>query len=112
MLLRHIALMHNEKENAMKVMLMVVAAAGTLIAGGVNAQSGADVVKAKGCLGCHDVATKKVGPAYKDVAAKYKGDKKAEGNLIAKLKEGKGHPKIAASDAELKAAVEYVLATK
>lgn len=96
----------------MKAMLMVLAAAGTLIAGGVNAQSGAEVLKAKNCMTCHDMATKKVGPAYKDVAAKYKGDKNAEGNLIAKLKEGKGHPKVAASDAELKAAVGHVLATK
>jgi cytochrome c len=110
MLLRGLARMHNEKEIAMKAMLMVVAAAGTLIAGGVNAQSGADVVKAKGCLGCHEIAKKKVGPAYKDVAAKYKGDKNAEGSLVAKLKEGKGHPKVAASDAELKAAIGYVLA--
>ena len=94
----------------MKTMLMVVAAAGALIAGGVNAQSGADVVKAKGCLNCHDVAKKKVGPAFKDVAAKYKGDKNAESSLVAKLKEGKGHPKVTASDAELKAAVGYVLA--
>ena len=96
----------------MKAMLMLVAAAGTLIAGGVNAQSGADVVKAKGCLGCHEIAKKKVGPAFKDIAAKNKGDKDAEGKLIAKLKEGKGHPKVAASDAELKAAVGYVLATR
>ena len=110
MLLRGLARMHNIKEIAMKALLMVVAAAGTLIAGGVNAQSGADVVKAKGCLGCHEVAKKKVGPAYKDVAAKYKGDKNAEGSLVAKLKEGKGHPKVAASDAELKAAIGYVLA--
>jgi len=102
--------MQNVKEIATKALLMVVAAAGTLIAGGVNAQSGADVVKAKGCLNCHEIAKKKVGPAYKDVAAKYKGDAKAEGNLIAKIKEGKTHPKVAASDAELKAAVGYVLA--
>ncbi len=94
----------------MKTMLMVVAAAGALIAGGVNAQSGADVVKAKGCMNCHEVAKKKVGPSYKDVAAKYKGDKNAEGSLVAKLKEGKSHPKVTASDAELKAAVGYVLA--
>jgi cytochrome c len=94
----------------MKAMLMVVAAAGALVAGGANAQSGADVAKAKGCLGCHDIAKKKVGPAFKDVAAKYKGDKTAEGNLMAKIKEGKGHPKVAASDAELKAAVGFALA--
>jgi len=98
----------------MKAMAMavVVAAAGMLAAGAVNAQSGADVLKAKGCLGCHDMEKKKIGPAYKDVAAKYKGNSGAEAALVAKLKEGKGHPKIAASDAELKAVVAHVLATK
>jgi len=96
----------------MKAMLLAMAAAGALVAGAVNAQSGADVARAKGCLGCHDVDKKKVGPAFKDVAAKYKGDKKAEASLVAKLKEGKGHLKIAASDAELKAAVRYALGAK
>lgn len=96
----------------MKAMLVVVAAAAMLAAGAVNAQSGADVLKAKGCLGCHDMEKKKIGPAYKDVAAKYKGNSGAEAALVAKLKDGKGHPKIAASDAELKAVVAHVLATK
>lgn len=96
----------------MKAMLFVLAAAGTLAASSVYAQSGADVLKAKGCLNCHDMDMKKVGPSYKDVAAKYKGNKGAEAQLVAKIKEGKGHPKIAASDAELKAAVQHVLATK
>jgi cytochrome c len=96
----------------MKAMLVIVAAAGALAAGVGFAQSGADVLKAKGCMNCHDNDKKKVGPAYKDVAAKYKADKGAEAALIAKLKEGKGHPKIAASDAELKAAVGTVLSTK
>ena len=94
----------------MKAGMLVVAAAAGLAMGTAFAQSGADVVKAKGCMNCHEVDKKKVGPAYKDVAAKYKGDAKAEGNLIAKIKEGKTHPKVAASDAELKAAIGYVLA--
>lgn len=96
----------------MHVMRLVGMFLGMAAAGAVFAQSGADVVKAKGCLNCHAVDQKKVGPAYKDVAAKYKGDAKAEGNLIAKLKEGKTHPKITASDAELKAAIGYVLSQK
>ena len=96
----------------MKAALLVLAAASTLTAGSAYAQSGADVMKAKGCLNCHEADKKKVGPAYKEVAAKYKGNKGAEGELVAKLKEGKGHLKIAASDAELKAAVRQVLATK
>ncbi|HEU4352060.1 MAG TPA: c-type cytochrome [Burkholderiales bacterium] len=93
----------------MKASVLVIAAAAALAAGAAYAQSGADVLKSKGCLNCHEADKKKVGPAFKDIAAKQKG-KQAE--LVAKLKEGKGHPKIAASDAELNAAVQAVLATK
>lgn len=96
----------------MRATLLVIAAAGMLAAGAGYAQSGADVVKAKGCLNCHDIDQKKVGPAFKDVAAKYKGNKEAEGSLMAKLKEGKGHMKISASDADIKAALKYVLSRK
>jgi cytochrome c len=87
----------------------MIAAAAALAAGAAYAQSGAEVLKTKGCLNCHEADKKKVGPSFKDIAAKNKG-KQAE--LVAKLKEGKGHPKIAASDAELNAAVQTVLATK
>jgi cytochrome c len=93
----------------MKASVLVFAAAAALAAGAAYAQSGADVLKTKGCLNCHEADKKKVGPSFKDIAAKSKG-KQAE--LVAKLKEGKGHPKIAASDAELNAAVQAVLATK
>jgi cytochrome c len=93
----------------MKAGVLVIAAATALAAGAAYAQSGADVLKTKGCLNCHEADKKKVGPSFKDIAAKSK-DKQAE--LVAKLKEGKGHPKIAASDAELNAAVQAVLATK
>jgi len=96
----------------MRVSLFVLAAVGVLAASPGYAQSGADVLKAKGCLNCHDMDKKKVGPAHKDVAAKYKGKQGAEAELVAKIKEGKSHPKVAASDAELKAAVRHVLATK
>ena len=96
----------------MKAMLVGLAAAGVLAAGVGYAQSGADVLKAKGCMNCHEMDKKKVGPAYKDVAAKYKGDKAAPGMLVAKIKEGKTHPKVDATDAELKAAVGTVLSTK
>lgn len=94
----------------MKTVLIAVAA-GILWVGSAQAQSGADVVKAK-CAACHDADKKKVGPAFKDVAAKYKGDKGAEAKVIEKMKEGKGHPKVSASDAELKAAVQQALSAK
>jgi cytochrome c len=83
-----------------------------VIAGAANAQAGADLAKSKGCVGCHEVDKKKVGPAFKDVAAKNKGSKDAEATLIAKLRDGKGHMKIAASDDELKTLVQYVLSQK
>ena len=75
------------------------------------AQDGADLAKAKGCLNCHALDQKKAGPAFKDIAAKYAGNADAESTLIAKLKDGKGHMKIAASDADLKTLVDYVLST-
>jgi cytochrome c len=93
----------------MKITIAAFVAAATLAAGAVQAQ---DVLKAKGCLNCHEMDKKKVGPAYKDVAAKYKGNKDAEAMLVAKIKEAKGHPKVSATDDELKAAVKQVLSTK
>lgn len=43
------------------------------------------------CLGCHSVEKKKVGPAWKNVAEKYKGDAGARDKLIEKvMKGGKG----------------------
>src|SRR4051812_11445838 len=97
----------------MKIIALMLG--GAALAAGVGlgyAQSGADVLKAKGCLNCHDNDKKKVGPAYKDVAAKYKDDKGAEARLVDKIKEGKNHPKIGATEAELTAAVQQVLSTK
>jgi cytochrome c len=46
------------------------------------------LAQSSGCLGCHQVDTKLVGPAYKDVAAKYKGDAGALELLSAKVKSG------------------------
>ncbi|MGZ5094902.1 MAG: c-type cytochrome [Burkholderiales bacterium] len=96
----------------MKAAILAIAAAAIVVVGGANAQSGAEVVKAKGCMNCHDMETKKVGPAFKEIAAKYKGNKEASAMLAAKLKEGKGHMKIAATDAEISSALQYVLSAK
>ena len=96
----------------MKAVLLALAATGALVAASGFAQSGPDVLKAKGCLTCHDASQKKVGPSFKDIASKHKDDKGAEGKLVEKVKEGKGHPKVAASDSELKAAVQHMLSAK
>ena len=96
----------------MKATVFVLVVAGALPAGAAWAQAGTDVLKAKGCLNCHDMDKKKVGPSFKDLAAKYKGKQGAEGELVAKLKEGKGHPKSQATEADLQAAVRQALAAK
>jgi cytochrome c len=95
----------------MKTALVVMAAAGLFAAGAANAQSGAEVAKAK-CAACHDMEAKKAGSSWKTIAAKHKDNKNAEAELVAKLKDGKGHMKVAASEAELKAAVQYALSAK
>jgi cytochrome c551/c552 len=93
---------------AMKIGLVVLTL-GILASPAVHAQSGPEVLKARGCLNCHEADRKKVGPAFKDIAAKHKGNKDAAGALVAKIKEGKGHPKNPAAEAELRAAVDHIL---
>ena len=87
----------------------VFAVSGWALSNEAGAQAAPDLLKAKGCLNCHDAEKKKVGPPLKEIAAKKAG--KAD-ELVAKLKDGKGHMKVNASEAEIKAAVEQVLATK
>jgi cytochrome c len=72
---------------------------------------------AKNCLACHNMDKKVVGPAYKDVAAKYRGDKSAPARLATKVMEGGGgvwgvvkmpsNPQV--SEAEAKKLVAWVL---
>lgn len=96
-----------------RTLLVMVAVAGMLSGGLVSAEGGADLAKAKNCMNCHDMDKKKVGPSFKDVAAKYKDNKEAEATVTAKLKEGKGHPvKVVGTDAELKTLVQYSLTGK
>lgn len=77
------------------------------------------LAKSKNCLSCHAIDKKIVGPAYKDVAAKYKGDKSAPAKLAAKVKAGgKGvwgevpMPPNAITDDEAKRLVAWVLSQK
>jgi cytochrome c len=73
-----------------------------------------------GCLACHATDKKVIGPSYKEVAAKYAGDKNALDALANKVKAGgqgvwgqipmPPHPQI--SDADLQSMVKYILAQK
>ncbi|HEY0905930.1 MAG TPA: c-type cytochrome [Methylophilus sp.] len=62
---------------------LLAGAASAIAAGSAEA-----LAQKSGCLLCHSVEKKVLGPAYKDVAAKYKGDKSAEAKLIQKVKTG------------------------
>ncbi len=71
----------------MKALLLTVLTAGSLMIAG---QAAADQALAQksGCLACHGMDKQVLGPALKDVSAKYKGDKSAQGKLVEKVKKG------------------------
>lgn len=74
----------------------------------------------KNCMACHAIDKKVVGPAYKDVAAKYKGDKTAVDKLAAKvIKGGSGvwgpmpmPPNAQVNEADAKKLVTWILTQK
>lgn len=67
------------------------------------------LAKSSGCLNCHAVDTKKIGPAFKDVAAKYKGNAGAEAMLVAQITGGKEHPAVKATPDDVKTLIKWVL---
>ena len=69
----------------MKRVLFALAAA-AVVASPAMAQM--ELAQAKNCLACHAVDHKIVGPAYKDVAAKYAGQKDAVDKLANKIMKG------------------------
>jgi cytochrome c len=93
----------------MKALIVAVVTAAGLMATGV-ANASADLAQKAGCMNCHATDTKKMGPSFKDVAKKFKGNASAAADITAKLKSGKGHPAVKASDDDLKAIVSWVLA--
>ncbi|KVN70538.1 cytochrome C [Burkholderia ubonensis] len=100
------------------------AAAAALLAGTLGTIAHADVgdglkvARGNACMGCHAVDRKLVGPSFKDIAARYKGDPQAVAKLSKKVKEGgsgvwgaipmPAHPRM--SDADVRSVVEWVLA--
>lgn len=97
--------------------IAMMVAAGVVMAGQANADEA--LAKAKGCMACHALDKKLVGPAYKEVAAKYKGDKAAVATLAAKvIAGGKGNwgavpmPPNKVTEDEAKKLVTWVLTVK
>ena len=96
------------------------ALAGVLAAGAAHADAGEDLLKKSGCTACHAIDKKLVGPAYNDVAAKYKGDAGAAAKLADKVKKGGSGvwgqvpmpPNPQVKDDDLKTMIAYILALK
>ena len=76
----------------MKVLLLAILAASSMLvaaqANAADAKAAEALAQKCGCLAFHSIDKKLLGPAYKDVAAKYKGDKSAEAKLVEKVKKG------------------------
>ena len=79
-----------------------------------------EMMNKDGCAACHSIDKKVVGPAYQEVAAKYKGDAKAAAMLVEKVKKGGTGvwgqipmpPNAQVSDADIKALVDWILTLK
>lgn len=102
----------------MKAMLLSLAAVGLLATGSAHASQA--LAQKNNCLSCHAVDKQIVGPAYKQVAAKYKGDASAPAKLAEKVKKGGSGvwgqipmpPNPQVSDADMKALIQWILSQK
>ena len=74
----------------MKSIIVSIVAAGLMVAGSAMATNMPDMAKKLGCAACHSIDKKMVGPAWMDIAKKYKGDAGAEAKLITKVSKGGG----------------------
>ena len=102
--------------------LLVLAGLAVAATAAVHAATPEEAMNKAGCMACHAKDTKLVGPSFKDIAAKHTGDDAGTvAKLMEKVRKGgsgvygpipmapNGPDKI--SDADLKAAVEFILKT-
>jgi cytochrome c len=102
----------------MKQAVLGLALVGLVVS--VPAHANEAMAKKYNCLACHAIDKRIVGPAYKDVAKKYAGQKGAEAKLVDKVKKGGAGvwgptpmpPNAAVPDADVKALVKWVLSLK
>ena len=89
------------------MVIAAVLAAGIVAAGTAQAAGEAELAQKSGCMTCHAVDTKKVGPSFKDAAAKFKG--KSDADVVAAIKASKAHSTSKASDADLQVIGKWIL---
>ena len=103
----------------MKKIMLTAAVLATLASASAIAADPAAAAQKAGCLACHSVDKKLVGPAFKDVAAKYKGQGDAVAKLSDKVRKGGSgvwgpipmppNPVDKISDADLKDVIGWIL---
>ena len=99
---------------------LAFAALATLSIVAAPALANEELAKKHACTACHSIDKKLVGPAYKDVAAKYAGQKDAVDKLAQKVMKGgagvwgavpmPANPQV--SDAEAKQLVQWIMTLK
>lgn len=103
----------------MKFRHLLILSGGLLLA--CNAYADEALFKKSGCAACHQPDKKTVGPALKDIAAKYKGVSGAAATLAKKVRAGGAGnwgtvamlpAPATVSDADIKTLVAYILSTK
>ncbi|PTN11947.1 c-type cytochrome [Nitrosomonas aestuarii] len=100
------------------VLVGMIAASALLLA--ANVQADADLAKNSGCLNCHNVDTKLVGPSLKEIAAKYADQDDASAYLAGKIKNGSNGvwgpvpmpPNAMVSDENAKVLADFILSLK
>jgi cytochrome c len=104
----------------MKRIALALAVAGAATTASLSATASEALAKKHNCLACHQVDKKVVGPSYKEVAAKYAGDKAAQAKLVEKVKKGGAGvwgqipmpPNNTVPDADVQALVKWILSLK
>jgi len=102
----------------MKAVAVALGVAGLALT--LPSQANEELAKKHNCLACHTVDKKLVGPSYKEVAAKYRGDPSAAAKLADKVKKGGQGvwgqipmpPNPQVPDADVKALVSWILSQK
>jgi cytochrome c len=97
-----------------------VTLAAILAVAALPALANEELAKKNACTACHAIDKKIVGPAFKEVAAKYRNDKTAEAMLVKKVKEGgvgvwgqvPMPPNSTVSDKDIQTLVKWVLSLK
>lgn len=111
---------NNEKKEEKTAAPQAAAAPASDLSSNPDYQKGLELIAKNDCLTCHKVSEKNIGPAYKDVAAKYESNDANISMLAEKvMKGGQGvwgtvpmtpHPQL--SEADAKQIVKYILLLK